>query len=606
MKNLITLLILIAALYGCQKSENEKLSINDVDVIFSKNGFPVLLNIKNRKDSLGSDNGYLKCGNIIYNLNDPELVKNNSNDLIFNYKIDSLNIDINILYSLTELEGAAVLKSSIKMKGIDKPTENITIHLPYSNLPDNENIWLPLREGKNGSMNKDEIAVFQFCGETPLKGKNIALPLLSYTNDNLNCRVTYITDPYFSTQFSDEGISYEYIKDIKLKENGESRTFNLVFDKNKTKEAMDWFYKLAIPEILPGNEWIHDIAMVDYDFMSDGGKGWYNDIDALSKSIALEDRKKVFLLLHGWYDHVGQYCFDINTKQFKDNWKIFTNYDKVKAPRDKYNLEGVKVSLDFDKCVPIDMTLKKIHQRINYAKEKGFMVGLYYADGTNSCDGLESFNKEKVLYQGGWVGPDTKGTVFCQNPINPDVYSFYYEYSKALLNEFGEKIDALVWDESFVVKIDDYGKPPYEGYAASEMMNLTRDVVLNVQEYNKKNNKQIAFLGSDIIGGFPHEKLWAPYSIMTHGTYQDAHCRPYTWAPAIFANYRNVVWSCLWWPVSRWDWVEIAVKDYQAPVSISNGWGDNKGFSEMDSDMQNKVIDLFNYRKKFKTKLKAL
>ena len=45
---------------------------------------------------------------------------------------------------------------------------------------------------------------------------------------------------------------------------------------------------------------------------------------------------------------------------------------------------------------------------------------------------------------------------------------------------------------------------------------------------------------------------------------------------------------------------------YQVPVAISNGWGDNAGFSELSPAMQQKVLALFQWRKQKPTQLKIL
>lgn len=46
------------------------------------------------------------------------------------------------------------------------------------------------------------------------------------------------------------------------------------------------------------------------------------------------------------------------------------------------------------------------------------------------------------------------------------------------------------------------------------------------------------------------------------------------------------------------------VREYQAPVAISNGWGNDKGFSELTADQQERVLELFAWRKGHPTRLK--
>jgi hypothetical protein len=40
---------------------------------------------------------------------------------------------------------------------------------------------------------------------------------------------------------------------------------------------------------------MRDVAMISYDYMSDNGRGWYNDIDTLVTLIPAADRRKVAL-----------------------------------------------------------------------------------------------------------------------------------------------------------------------------------------------------------------------------------------------------------------------------------------------------------------------
>jgi hypothetical protein len=56
--------------------------------------------------------------------------------------------------------------------------------------------------------------------------------------------------------------------------------------------------------------------------------------------------------------------------------------------------------------------------------------------------------------------------------------------------------------------------------------------------------------------------------------------------------------------MSKWPWVDFAAHNYQAPVSLSNGWGDDTGFSEMTPDEKARTLALFNWRKNQRTRLK--
>jgi hypothetical protein len=134
-------------------------------------------------------------------------------------------------------------------------------------------------------------------------------------------------------------------------------------------------------------------------------------------------------------------------------------------------------------------------------------------------------------------------------------------------------------------------------------MRLVREVTALVDQYNQQHRRQIALLTSDCLGAFG-DNLIGPYALVSHGTYQDSWCQPNAWSYGIFANYRNVLWSCCWWHVTKWRWVDFGVREYQAPISISNGWGDDTGFAELTPSQQARVIELFNWRKQHPTRLK--
>ena len=63
--------------------------------------------------------------------------------------------------------------------------------------------------------------------------------------------------------------------------------------------------------------------MVDYDYLSKNGQGWFRDIDALAARIAPAGPRQDFLALHGWYDYVGRYAFDWHKGVFDKEWTAF-------------------------------------------------------------------------------------------------------------------------------------------------------------------------------------------------------------------------------------------------------------------------------------------
>lgn len=125
------------------------------------------------------------------------------------------------------------------------------------------------------------------------------------------------------------------------------------------------------------------------------------------------------------------------------------------------------------------------------------------------------------------------------------------------------------------------------------MMTLTKELTDIVAAYNPS----LAFLASDCIG----MRNWtgkAPYCLMAHGTYQDTHCRPEAWPYGLLPNYRNVLWSCNWAPVTNFHFTEYGTETFETPVAISNGlFGDDIGVSEMKGKQLVQVLELFEKRK---------
>lgn len=286
---------------------------------------------------------------------------------------------------------------------------------------------------------------------------------------------------------------------------------------------------------------------------------------------------------------------DAKSGELDAHWTAFANAPRYKRKHASFVLDGDTVDSGFDKCSPVALTIKLLRERLIYAKSRGFRVGLYFADGMNAGTALPGFSNRLVLKRGGWVGPDTIGDSYCMNPSAAEVSDFFRRYAAALLRQYGDLADALVWDETNMVGPNTYGSADVPGYSSRAMMRLVR----NVAHQAETHDPPVAFLTSDCLGA----GVTAGYALVAHGTYQDTWCQPVAWSFGIFPNWRNTLWSCCWWPIHKWKWVEFGVRNYQAPVAISNGWGDNMGFSEMTPEMRKKVLDLFHWRAHFKAQM---
>jgi len=347
----------------------------------------------------------------------------------------------------------------------------------------------------------------------------------------------------------------------------EKRTVVLEFHRKGVDGMLRSFYH-TIPEIKPGAAWIHDVHLVYYDYLSDGGEGWFKGLKYLSDRIPQAHRGRVAVCMHGWYDYFQQYAYDHKSRKLLKKWVAFPGTRKI------------------------PMGLESMHKRIKFAKDLGFRTLLYFADGTNSDSGAPAFRKEYVFQDKngktmkGWKGPDSLGQPLRMDPAVPGLRDWYKGYLKALLGEYGREIDGLVWDETFYIPVSavSYSQQT-PAYADRAMMSLVSEMTQIVQRY-RKQNPDLVFLASDIGQ--------TSYALVAHGTYQDSAMLPHAWGLSMFANYRNCLWSCIWEPVKHG-----AVRNRHAaevlglPQGLSNGYGDDKGPHEMPEELLNTVIRRF-------------
>jgi len=541
--------------------------------------------------------GEVRYGSDRWALTEPVSISRCGNMVAVAYELPGKEqIQLEVKYQL-QIEGKTVVlvrETAVSAHGPLAKDLTVSLSTWPGSLP--KDTWLPLVNGTVGKLG-DKPAGYDFQGPLDPNHTKISIPMVTFQDENVG-RVTYGSDPYFTTLFCSDYLEWTYPKKVGLEDAVEMRRLVTVLHEGTPEKALDAYYQYVLGEVPAGPQWIHDIAMVDYDYMSDGGKGWFNDIDALARALSPEERGKVILAMHGWYDWIGRYSFDATTGQFDKQWTAFGNAYRYKNKPVLIDFEGDKVSGGFEKCEQVLMSPQLVRERLAYAKSKGFRVGLYFADGMTSGTGLPDFNTKRVLRMGGWVGPDTKGKSYCMNPLTPEVHDFFLAYTDALLKEFGDTVDAFVWDETFIVPKQSYGSKEVTGYSTRAMMRLVREVAKKVETYNP----QMALLASDCLGLVGS----CNYAMVAHGTYQDSWCRPGSWAFCIFPNWRNTAWSCCWWPLHKKKWIEFGVKNYQAPVAISNGWGDNTGFAEMPPDNQKEVLELFRWRAQFQTKMKLI
>jgi hypothetical protein len=482
------------------------------------------------------------------------------------------NIAVTSGFDLADMSAAAIVVEDLEITGgkdYTKPdrvlyTRGVSAH--------------SLKEGQ------ERAAYFEMgINSTDGRGHRISMPVVGFAfrpdiQDQDPLMLAVSSDPYSGTQFygkSSEGgthisIVNRYDGSI-VPVTQESRTAVLEFHRNGADGTFKSFYN-TIPELEAAPEWVHDIALAYYDYNGDDGKGWYNDVDKLEEIIPSEHRKKIALCLHAWYNNIGFYCYDHSTGTMLNEWLAFANHRKISKP-------------------VIPMSKQEMHRKINYAKDRGFRVILYYADGMN-CTGVPNFREgQAFVYENGetregWRGPCGGGGPSV-DPTFSDVQEWYLGYLEALLKEFGREIDGFVFDETNYFLTDDVSyrirtKPAHAGRAT---MTLMRDLTLKVQKWREVNPDLVIMEGSHYF-----------YGLVANGSFTD-----YSGLPLII-NYRNASWTCSWHDPGIRNVHTFFRTDpdieypYGFDMGLSNGWATDTGPSEMDPEILDQVLELFMKR----------
>ncbi|MDR1339495.1 MAG: hypothetical protein LBK58_05540 [Prevotellaceae bacterium] len=448
-------------------------------------------------------------------------------------------------------------------------------------------ITLPEMRGKVKPYGLDEngskAAYFLMGAGSAGEGEKLALPAVNVHFGKSQLAVA--TDPYFGVNFiaraKEVKLSYTYTAS-KVLLKSERRKFAFLFHDREVDGMLSNFYH-TVPDIKPGEAWMHEIHLNYFDYFSKNGEGWYINIAKLAELIPKEYRKHTIVTIHGWYDYIGRYSYNRETKKLAGEWKI----------------------VETDKCAPdgnrreYTMTLADMHKRIRYAKDLGFRVAFYYGDGLGYDSGLPEFKQEWVVIneKGGryttWRPGCSIGQTYVANPSCPEVKQIFINVLRSQIEEFGREVDAFVWDETFYMPVgvvtkagDDYT------YADREYMYLNAELTKLVQSW-QKNNPDLVFLTSDCLGISAQMRIGdAHTALVSHGTYEDTRNDPDLWPVQMLNNYRNCLMSCLWTPVSLANRNKIAA-EYGIAQALSDGHGDFVGPVDMKPEMLTEVIDRF-------------
>ncbi len=433
-----------------------------------------------------------------------------------------------------------------------------------------EKVVIPQRDGILQTVAFPAGCCFKL-GQAANDGSPLGMPVVGYVWDDLQLAVS--ADPYCGCAINgttgNDGIQISVATNYPgsvVPVQSERRTFVLEFHRKGADGTLRSFYR-TIPEIEPDAPWTQAIHLVYFDYLSQGGEGWFKDLKVLAERIPSQNRGHVAVCLHGWYDYFQQYGYDHPHRVLLKEWTAFPSTYKV------------------------PMSLAEMHRRLKFAKDLGFRVLLYFADGTNSDSGAPNFRKEYLLKDkngetfSGFKGPDSVGQPLMMDPSVPGLREWYRGYLRALLDEYARVVDGFVWDETFYIPADFISYSQAEpAHADRAMMSLVSELTQMAQSYHQQN-PDLVFLASDCGQ--------TSYALVANGTFQDSTMEEEAWGPSMFANYRNCLWSCNWFPLRYAERNKIAAEKYGLPQGVSNGWQDNCGPSQMPPELLEAVLRRF-------------
>ena len=255
-------------------------------------------------------------------------------------------LELTMSISLTTVNEGVAIERRVTTTGerLDHP---IAIQLPLlidASEPD-ERRWVPRDDGVRavvdpGSWFKSDW-VFWVGGPLRRAGAGrLGIPMISSEWTGSGWTSMWCADPCFSTRFAYPGAGpakrrggFTWALDGQL---GSVAHRHTVFDcliPGGDDVAVDTFHRTAIADVPPGPAWLHDIAMVGIDFLSVGGQGWFDEVDALAAALNPDERARVALCIDGWIDSVGSNGFDHKANRMRTEWNAFAAADETGTAR---------------------------------------------------------------------------------------------------------------------------------------------------------------------------------------------------------------------------------------------------------------------------------
>ncbi|MGC8643745.1 MAG: hypothetical protein ACP5XB_28125, partial [Isosphaeraceae bacterium] len=245
-----------------QKGTAVKLNGQGFPVRFERSGKPLLPSPEAEKRA-----GTLSLGKAKYSLDTPtETRRLDEGRVQYVFAVPSRpRITLELTVTLHVNAAGASLRRDITIRADEKLASDLTVSWPL--MPRlGSDTWLPRIDGTGGPLGDQPAALYQFAGLAPGDGAHLAIPMVSTPLPSSALRATVLTDPFFSTRFARGAVAWRYPAAVGLEGKIEKRSLALVIHEGGPEEAIAAFFREALSDVPPGPPWLHEIAMVDYDF----------------------------------------------------------------------------------------------------------------------------------------------------------------------------------------------------------------------------------------------------------------------------------------------------------------------------------------------------
>ena len=341
-----------------------------------------------------------------------------------------------------------------------------------------------------------------------------------------------------------------------------------------------------LPDVPPGPKWTHEIAMVDYDYLSDGGRGFENNVKELARLLAPEERRRVALCYHGWYETIGGYGYD----------------DAKKRDETAVGGDG--------RTRKVQLSQNEVRRQLKLARDLGFRTLLYFADGLLQ----DSAAPTRLSARMGFRQPAGRredrrlaGTGHLGHNLRPQPGQ---SRSLPMASGLSVRLAQGVRPGARRVRLGrDRAQARRHGGALSAAgLRRSGDDAAGEEAHGEGQGRRPA-------KGVPDGRVrratnvWETvpgYSMVASGIYQDAGFSQPAWSCGLSSTWRNNLWICNWCSISQFFATRWGVQRYGVPVAISNGWGDDKGPSEWAPVEQQKILKLFRQRLTQKDRIRCL